>query len=102
MNEIATAYEQSGLLQKLADDLGYAAVAESLGIGEAVLGLVIEGQAEMDDDVAQNFELMCRALDYAVSSADPDLFGISFRGQSPRTIPETQAALDLAPPPHRD
>lgn len=79
MNESATAYEPSELLKKLADDLGPGAVAESLGIGEAVLGLVIEGQAEMDDDVAQNFELMRRTLDYSVSPSGVRAHGPSLK-----------------------
>ena len=53
MNEPATAYEPSELLQKLTDDLGSAAVAEALGIDEPVLELLLTGRAEMDDDVAQ-------------------------------------------------
>ena len=71
MNELATAYEPSELLKKLADDLGPGAVAESLGIDEAVLGLLLEGQAEMDDDVVRIRGCCCNSSDSVASVRYP-------------------------------
>ena len=51
MNELATAYKPSELLQKLADDPGSAAVAGLLGSTMRSWGFLPEGRAEMDDDV---------------------------------------------------